>query len=110
MTMLAIVDVFLRFLTELGLLGLFGILGLNLYAPVALAALKPRRWLLSLAGVGVLASAASIPMLAAKMSGELSGGLDGQILKDVVFGTAAGLALLWRIGLLGLCLAGTAWP
>jgi putative copper resistance protein D len=110
MTMLAAGIVILRFLTELGLLGLFGVLSLNLYAPAAFRALHPRRWILSLAGLGVLASAATIPMLAAQMSGELSGGLDTQTLKDVTFGTAAGLALLGRIGLLGVCLAGTASP
>jgi putative copper resistance protein D len=108
MTMLAAGTVILRFLTELGLLGLFGILSLDLYAPAAFRAVHPRRWILSLAGLGVLASAATIPMLAAQMSGELFGGLDRQTLKDVAFGTAAGLALLGRIGLLGLCLAGTA--
>lgn len=110
MTMLAAVVVTLRFLTELGLLGLFGVLSLNFYAPAAFAALHPRRWILSFAGIGVLASATSIPMLAAQMSGELSGVLDSQILKDVLFGTAAGLALVCRIVLLGLCVVRTALP
>jgi putative copper resistance protein D len=110
MTMLAAVVVILRFLTEFGLLGLFGVLSLDFYAPAAFKALRPRRWILSLAGIGVLASATSIPILAAQMSGELSGVLESQILKDVVFGTAAGLALICRIGLLGFCLALTASP
>lgn len=110
MTMQAAAVVILRFFTELGLLGLFGVLSLNLYAPAAFAALRPRRWILSLAGIGIVASAASIPMLAAQMSGELSGALDVQTLKDVAFGTAAGLTLLGRIGLMGLCLAACASP
>jgi putative copper resistance protein D len=110
MTMIAAVVVIVRFLTELGLLGLFGVLSLNFHAPAAFAALRPRGWILSFAGLGILASAVSLPMLAAQMSGELSGGLDAPTLKDVTFGTAAGLALLGRLGLLGLCIAGTASP
>ena len=89
---LAAADVVVRALQYLALLPLLGLCAFAVHAPRAAAAALPRRASLVLIGVGLVAGAASLLVLAARMSGALAAALDPPTLWSVVRETDAGRA------------------
>jgi putative copper resistance protein D len=82
---------------------LFGLAAFAFYARPASALLGWRRGMVWLAGLGLLASLASILVLAAQMSGGMAGAVDPSILWAVINGTDAGKA--WIVRLLAVLIA-----
>jgi len=96
-------DVVVRALQYLALLPLLGLCAFAVHAPRAAAAALPRRASLVLIGVGLVAGAASLLVLAARMSGALAAALDPPTLWSVVRETDAGRA--WAVRMAALALA-----
>lgn len=97
-------NIAIRLAQYLTLGALFGLLSFGLYARQAAALLTGKRSLVGLATAGLIASLASILVLAAQMTGSADGAHDPAVLRAVISGTDAGKAWIVRLAALAICL------
>lgn len=102
------VNIAVRLAQYVTLGGLFGLSAFALYARPAAALVTGRRSLIAITSASLIASLASILVLAAQMTGGADGARDPAILWAVISGTDAGKAWIVRLAALAVCLFG-AW-
>ena len=101
-----IANIAVRLAQYLTLGALFGLSAFGLYAKQASALLAGRWSLIWLTATGLIASLASILVLAAQMTGGADGAGDPGVLWAVISGTDAGRAWIARLAALAVCLYG----
>jgi putative copper resistance protein D len=99
-------NIAVRLAQYLTLGALFGLAAFGLYARQAAALLTGRWSLIWLAAACMIASLASILVLAAQMTGGADGAQDPAVLWAVISGTDAGKAWIARLAALAVCLYG----